>query len=172
MISARTFAALALATLAVGCSNDDEDLTTSNAAIVQFVNASSGGSHTTTNGGVSLGTALASNSASTSCVLVAPGSQTMTFTQNGTTTSTLGTNLVAGQRYTVVVRGTGANTTSFIVPENYTAQTAGNYGVRFINATGSGGDVYVTSATGALGTTPTTSLSSGSSTGGTTGTNG
>jgi hypothetical protein len=174
MLSARYFAALALVSLVVvGCDDDDNDiLGPNNSAVVQFVNASSAGTLTTSSNGTTLGTAVGSQAGSTSCTFVSPGSRTLTFSQNGSTTSTLNTNFVAGQRYTVVLQGTGANTSSYVIPENYTTQTAGNYGLRVINATGSAGDVYVTSATGALGTTPTASLASGAATGGTTGTNG
>jgi hypothetical protein len=73
-------------------------------------------------------------------------------------------NFPAGQAYTVVFYG---NNNVQVYPETYTAPGSGNYAVRFINATGNAGNVFVTApgASIASSATPAVSNLSGSSAG-------
>ena len=73
MLLRKAACALALVSLVTAC-NDEDALSPSNAALVQFVNASSTGPVTTTNAGAAIGSTLDFGSASSSCVLVPAGS--------------------------------------------------------------------------------------------------
>ncbi len=172
MFTRRTGCALALLALAVACSDDDTDLTSANAAIVQFVNASTIAS-VTTSGGSTVGANLGPQQASSTCMLVSPGTQSLGFSSGGATIGTMSSmNLQAGQRYTVVLAGTTTANSTLVFPENFTTQSSGNYGVRFINATTQAGDIYVTTPAGAITGTANASLAAGAASGGSTGTNG
>lgn len=119
-----------------------------------------------------MGSALNFQSASSACQLVSPGSS-LGFAENGTSlTTTSATTLAAGQRYTVILYGTGTTRQMMVLPEVFPTITAGNYGLRIVNATSQAGNIYVTTPTGAATGTATTTLTSGAATGGTTGTNG
>jgi hypothetical protein len=165
--------ALGLLAFAAACdSDDDTGLTSSNAALVQFVNASTITS-ATASGGTTIGGSLGSQQASSTCMLVSPGTQSLGFTNGGATIGTSATtNLQAGQRYTVILRGNSTSNSTIVLPENYTTQSSGNYGVRFINATSQAGDIFVTTPTGTISGTANSSLAAGAASGGTTGTNG
>jgi len=165
---------LALLTLVAvaACNDDDEALTVANAASVQFVNAGTAGTVFGTNGSTALSTSLATGAASSTCVLVAPGSS-LGFSESGiSVTSSSSTSLVAGQRYTAVLTGTGTSRTMFVLPEITGTITTGNYGLRIINATSQTGNIFVTTPTGSATGTATSTLGASTATGGTTGTNG
>src|SRR4051812_38269599 len=148
MFARYTLCAVSLLALAAACGDDDTELTSSNAALVQFVNASTIAT-ATASGGTTLGGSLGSQQASSNCMLVAPGTQSLGFTNGAGATigTSSSTNLQAGQRYTVVLTGNATANSTLVFPENYTTQSSGNYGVRFINATNQAGDIYVTSPT-------------------------
>src|SRR4051812_38570 len=170
MFARYTLCAVSLLALAAACGDDDTELTSSNAALVQFVNASTITS-ATASGGTTLGGSLGSQQATTNCMLVAPGTQSLGFTNGAATIGTSSTtNLQAGQRYTVVLSGNTTASSTLVFPENYSTQSAGNYGVRFINATSQAGDVYVTTPTGSVSGTANSSLAAGGASGGSTGT--
>ena len=74
---------------------------------------------------------------------------------NAGTTSGLGQleyNFEAQKSYTVVFYGSN---TATVYPEVFTLPAAGNNALRFINATGSTGDLYLTTTTGAISGAPT-----------------
>jgi uncharacterized protein DUF4397 len=152
--------------LLVACGSSGNDvLGPSNSALVQFVNATPSGPVTMANGSSTVGTSLSSNQGSTYCVPVPTGSRTLSFSSGGSTiASAPATDFVAGQRYTVLLQGQGTGQSAIVMPENYTAQTSGNYGLRVINATNAVGNVYVTTSTGSTAGTPTASLAPGTST--------
>lgn len=166
-------AAVLLAALAfvAGCDDDDDPLGPTNSASIQFVNASAGSTVTGAAGSQAVGSALTFQSGSLTCQYVSPGAA-LQFAENGTAVATSSAQVVAGQRYTAVLMGTGTARTMIVVPEVYTTQTTGNYGLRFINATSQTGNIFVTTPTGTVSGTANATLTSGTATGGTTGTNG
>lgn len=143
-------------------------------ARVQFINASS--STATTDvllNGNTVQSGLGFQQASTSCVLVPVGSRTLTFQSGGTAVANTGNfTFQPGGRYTVLLTGTGATRTATVLPDLYTAPATGQTAVRFVNATGTAGDVFFTTPTGTPSGTPTVAnLAPGQATGGTTGAN-
>lgn len=160
-----------VAVTALAC-NSDNSTGPENRARVQVVNASTGTATTNTMIGsqtVATGTAFGASNAS--CVLVPTGTQTVTFSSGGTNVATANADFRAGQRYTIVLTGTGATRAALVLPEStFTSATAGNNGIRFVNATGTAGDVWVTTPGGALsGNASVGNLAAGAATGGTTG---
>jgi hypothetical protein len=106
--------------------------------------------------------------AGSSCIDV-PVGQSLSFRATGSTTD-IGANatpgFTAGQNYTVLLYRSGTTTRSIVLNDNgVTAPTSGNNALRFFNATGTAGDVYVTSSGGAISGTPSSSnLAAGTST--------
>jgi hypothetical protein len=180
----KPYAMLALAATSivlVGCDDDDDDglTTVQPTALVRVVNASS----TTSTADVfvgtqstALGTGIAAGSASTNCLAVPAGTQSLNFRQGGGTTNVAtGTpfNFVSGQRYTAILTGTGTGTDTrqvvVLTDQDVTAPAAGQNAIRFFNATGTTGNIYVTAPGATLGTANQTGLTSGTATTGGTG---
>lgn len=179
----KSYALLALAATSVvlvGCDDDDDDLTTVQpTALVRVVNASPatatadlfvGTQSTALASGVGTGTA------GQSCVNVPAGNQTLNFRQGGTTTNAASAspfNFVAGQRYTVILTGSGttagARQAVVLTDDAVTAPAAGQNAIRFFNATGATGNVFVTTPSATLGTANQTGLASNTATTGGTG---
>lgn len=158
-------AATALCTLSIlaACSSSKDETTENNTtSMVRVVNASSSTTGLNAMAGstsLSNGLNFQNTNMAASCVSIPSGSQTINFT-NGTSTTGIGSvtyNFLPGQAYTVVYYG---NNNAVVYPETYTAPTAGNYAVRFINATGNSSDFYVT-APGATLTSTSTASSAG-----------
>ena len=148
----------ALVTVAACSDDDDDDGPTGNQgqATVRVVNASSANATVSVlNGNTTLAPSVAFGTAG-SCVTVPAGSQTLTF-RSGTTNvaATAATPFTANTKYTVVLTGSGATAAATVLPDAFTAPTAGNNVVRFVNATGTAGDVFLTTADGAGTGTPT-----------------
>ena len=89
---------------------------------------------------------------SQSCVQVPAGEQALVFSAGGMSLATTAHNFEANRRYTAILVSSGSIVRALVVPDNETA-VAGNNGLRFINATSTSGDVYVTPAGGAVGPT-------------------
>ena len=145
--------ALVLAALVftAACDDDDDDDGTgpTGQAQVRVVNATPDNATVSVlNGNTTLANSLAFGT-NAACVTVPAGSQTLTF-RSGTTTlaTTTATNFANGGRYTVVLSGSGATPTATVYTDTYTAPTAGNNVLRFINTTSTAGDVYLTTAEG------------------------
>jgi hypothetical protein len=171
------FLALAATSIVlVGCDDDDDDtgVEPQPTALVRVVNASSS---TPTadlfvgNQSTALGSGIATGSAGAACFSVPAGSQTLSFRQGGGTTSiATGSpfNFVAGQNYTVVLTGSGtaagARQVLVLGDANVTAPATGQNAIRFVNATGASGDVYVTAPGAAAGTASQTGLASNTAT--------
>ena len=115
---------------------------------VRIVNASSGttGTVDVMNGTTSLATGLAFRATGTTCVNVPVGSRTLTFRSGTTDVASVTSNVAAGNKYTLVLSGTGTTRTATLLTDNATAPTTGNAAVRFVNATGTAGDVHATPA--------------------------
>ena len=150
---------LGLATLVVlvACGSD-KATSPGTTATVRVVNASSSTSslnaNTAGNQSLSSGLNFQNTNASATCSTVNSGSQTINFT-SGTAATNIGAvtyNFLPGKNYTVVYYGTN---NVAVYPETFTAPTTGNMALRFINATGSAGDVYLTTPTGTISGTPT-----------------
>ncbi len=127
-------------------------------AHVRIVNASSSTSslNATSTGSQSLSSGLnfQNTNATATCGTVNSGSQTINFT-SGTSTTNIGSvtyNFLPGQNYTIVYYGTN---NAVVYPETFTAPATGNMALRFINATGSAGDIYLTTPTGPISGAPT-----------------
>lgn len=147
-ITAQIVSLVALASVitVVGCSKDDNTSPSNNTANVRIINASS----TTTGlnamaGSTSLSSGLnfQNTNMPATCAAIPAGTQTINFT-SGTSSTNIGSvanyDFQAGQNYTVVYYG---NNNAVVYPESFTSPTSGNYGARFINATGSPLDIYV-----------------------------
>jgi hypothetical protein len=167
----RTVLAFVALTAVVACDDDDDLFTPQNSAIVQFVNAGSSGTVTGTAASGAVGTALTTGTASSTCVLVSPGSS-LGFAENGTSITTSTATVAAGQRYTAILQGSGTSRTMLVVPEVVGTIAAGNYGLRIVNATSQTGNIFVTTPTGTATGTATSTLSAGAATGGNTGVSG
>jgi hypothetical protein len=144
-----------VSTLAVAACSDKDVTLPQSAATVRFVNASS--TNATANGTVG-GTAVAPNVAfqtgSATCIDIPDGTQTVGFTSS--TGAAIGSgasnNFIAGQSYTVVLLSNG---TTAVYQDQFNTPTAGNNGIRFVNATATAGDIFGTTATGTVAGTPT-----------------
>jgi hypothetical protein len=160
-------------TMLAACSDDDTTNPTTQTARVRVVNLD----QTSANAGLySNGNLVGSNvgfgAAGANCIDV-PVGQSLSFRAAGATTD-LTTNaspgLTAGQNYTVVLYRSGATAQSAILSDNgITAPTADNNGIRFFNATGTAGDIYVTAPNGTISGTPSSAnLAAGTATTGAT----
>jgi hypothetical protein len=143
--------------LIAGCSGSDAS-SPSEAANVRIVNASvSAGPITANAEGRTIATNVAfqTSTLSGSCGTVEKGGdEQIDFVAAGTT-SGLGNvkyNFVPQQSYTVVFYG--ANTAT-VYPDQFTTPSSGNNAIRFINATGTAGDVYLTSPSASITGSPT-----------------
>jgi hypothetical protein len=161
------------AALLGACSSDKGTGPAVQTATVRVVNVSS------TNASVGLfagNQALGSNvnfgSGSATCVN-APVGQSLSFRAAGQTANlaTIATpNLSANQRYTVVLHGAGANVQATVLNDAaLPTPTAGNNALRFFNATGTAGDIWVTTPGGVLtGAASASNLAAGQATAGAT----
>ncbi|HEX8850051.1 MAG TPA: DUF4397 domain-containing protein [Gemmatimonadaceae bacterium] len=173
--SIHRLAATAALGLAVACNSSDNNSTnpTPQTARVRVVNLSPGQASAGlyANGNL-VGSNVSFGSAGTTCFDV-PVGQTLSFRGAGSTTdltSNASAGLQAGQKYTIVLRGSGAQATSTILSDaTLGTATTGNNSLRFFNGTGTAGDVWVTTSGGATTGSPTVSnLGAGvSTTGGT-----
>ena len=158
------------ATLAlVACDDDDDIVSPQQTARVRVVNlnpnASSVGLFAN---GSAIGSNVAFGTAGATCVDV-PIGQALTFRTAGSTsnlTSVQTTSLTANQNYTIVLYGNNTTPQSAVLSDNgVTAPTAGNAAIRFFNASGTAGDIYVTSPNGTLpGTANAANLAAGQAT--------
>jgi len=149
-------AVLATLPLLVACKSD-KSTSPPATANVRVVNASSNTTALNATAGtqsLSSGLNFQNGNAAATCASVNAGTQTVNFT-SGTSTTNIGSvnyNFQAGQNYTVVYYGTN---NAVVYPETFTAPATGSMALRFINATGSAGDVYLTTPTGTVSGTPT-----------------
>ena len=171
----------ALSIVLVGCDDDDDNGTQpQQTALVRVVNASPSTATADVfvgNQSTALGSGIATGTAGASCFQVPAGSQTLNFRQGGSTAniaSASAFNFIAGQRYTVVLTGTGttAGSRNAVVlsdDASVTAPATGQNAIRFFNATGTTGNVFVTAPGAALGTASQTGLATNTATTGGTG---
>lgn len=164
-ITKHTLSLLALASVftAAACSSDKNTTGPNNTtAKVRIVNASSS---TTGLNAASGSSSLASglnfqnSNMQASCATIPAGTQSVNFTSGSSSTSIGGVsnyNFQAGKNYTVVYYG---NNNAVVYPETFTAPTSGNYVARFINATTSPMDIYVTAPGATLSSTSTPAVS-------------
>jgi hypothetical protein len=141
------------------CGSDNNTTAPNNStANVRIINASS----TTTGLNAMAGTTSLANGLSfqntnmqATCTTIPAGTQTINFT-SGTSATNIGSvsnfNFQPGQSYTVVFFG---NNKAVVLPESFTAPTSGNFMARFINATTSPLDIFVSPPTAALTATAT-----------------
>lgn len=164
-------AAISAIGLAVACNSDNSNSTNplAQTARVRVVNLSP---DQATAGLYANGNLVGSNvtfgSAGTTCIDV-PVGQTLSFRGAGSSTdiaSNATANLQAGQHYTIVLSGSGAQARSTVLSDQTLGTTTtGNNSLRFFNGTGSAGDVWVTTTGGATTGSPTVgNLGAGAST--------
>ena len=166
----------ALSIVLVGCGDDDDNGTQpQQTALVRVVNASSSTATADVfvgNQSTALGSGIATGTAGASCFQVPAGNQTLNFRQGGSTTNIASAtpfNFMAGQRYTVVLIGTGttAGSRSAVVltdDASVTAPATGQNAIRFFNAMGTTGNVYVTAPGATLGAASQTGLATNTAT--------
>lgn len=146
---------IALSMLAA-CGSDKTTSPTTTANI-RIVNASSSTTALNATSGttaLSGGLNFQNTNAAATCTKLNGGSQTINFT-SGSSSTNIGSvtyNFLPGQNYTVVYYGTN---NVVVYPETFTAPSTGNAALRFVNATGSAGDLYLTTPTGTISGTPT-----------------
>jgi hypothetical protein len=169
-----SLAALGALALTAACGNNDNNTTAPQPQVahVRIVNLDPSSS---TAGLYSNGTLFGSNvgfgAAAASCIDV-PVGQSLSFRAGGSGTD-IGANatpgFVAGQNYTVVLYRSGSTAQSAVLSDNnITAPGTGQNALRFFNATGTAGDIYVTSNGATISGTPSASgLGAGASTTGT-----
>ena len=140
------------------CSSDKNTSPNNSTANVRIVNASSSTTGlNATAGSTSLANGLAfqNTNMQATCAAIPAGTQSINFT-SGSSSSNIGSvsnyNFQAGQNYTVVYYG---NNNAVVYPENFTAPASGNYGARFINATGGPLDIYASAPGATLSSTST-----------------
>ena len=151
------FLALSLLTIsAAACGSDDTDtvgpppseqfarLRIVNAADIADVQVRRTGTNTP------LASDLDFRGVTQSCVQVPAGEQTLVFSSTGVELATTAFTFEANRNYTAFLVASGPTRRAVVVPDNETA-SAGNNALRFINATASAGDVYVTEPTGTPG---------------------
>ena len=171
----------ALSIVLVGCGDDDDTNGTApqQTALVRVVNASPTTATADVfvgNQNTALGSGIGTGAAGASCFQVPAGNQTLNFRQGGSTTNIASAtpfNFVAGQRYTVILTGSGttagARQAVVLSDDAVTAPTTGQNALRFFNATGATGNVHVTAPGAAAGTASQTGLASNTATTGGTG---
>lgn len=86
----------------------------------------------------------------TACALVPPGPRSLVFRVGGTDLATATATFEAGASYTALLVASGTTRRALVVADTAIAST-GNNALRFINATATAGDVYVTPPGGAVG---------------------
>ena len=166
----------ALAALGVAACSSDNTTAPGSTASVRIVNASSGTSSlNASSSGTPLATALAfqNTNAAAACVTVPAGTRTIDFSSTGGTgnVASVTSDFQAGQNYTVVLYGPSGSQKAVVMNDMFTAPSSGNNAIRFFNATGTAGDIYLTTPTATVSGTPTVSnLAAGSATGMTSGT--
>jgi hypothetical protein len=79
----------------------------------------------------------------TTCVEIPPGEHAFVFTSGDVELTTAVGTLGSGQRYTAFLTAAGPTRRAVVTSDNATAPTGLNL-LRFVNATSTGGDVYVT----------------------------
>ncbi len=162
IISAVAGVAVAVALTACGSDNTTSATTKNTAqlrivnatALSSTVNAASGGSSLMSN------LAFADTAAAARCVTVPAGNQSVNFTNSaGATLASTSSNFAAGQNYTVLLYGgaNGSATNAAVLSNQFTAPSAGNMGVRFVNLTGASGDIYAITPTGTVSGSPAVS---------------
>lgn len=149
-------AALASVGFVAGCSSDATN--PSKIANTRFVNASVGtASLTATNEGrgVASGLNFQNTNAPAGCSTVEEGSdEQIDFFLGGSSTSlgSIKAPIVAQKNYTVVFY---APNTAAVLQDQFTAPGAGFNALRFINATGAAGDIYLTTTAAVVSGSPT-----------------
>jgi Domain of unknown function (DUF4397) len=150
------FAVLSTICVLLAACGSDKSTSPTTTAQVRIVNASSsttGLNSTAGSQSLSSGLSFQNANAATTCSTINSGSQTINFTSGSSSTNigSVNYNFQPNQNYTVVYYGTN---NVVVYPETFTAPTTGNMALRFINATGSAGDLYVTTPTGTISGTP------------------
>ncbi|HYX83075.1 MAG TPA: DUF4397 domain-containing protein, partial [Gemmatimonadales bacterium] len=141
------------------CNNDNNGTNPPAQANVRVINASSNTTALNATAGsqsLSSGLNFQNTNAVASCAKVNAGSQTINFT-SGSSSTNIGSvtyNFQAGQNYTVVFYGSN---NAVVYPETFTAPGTGNMALRFINATATAGDIFLTTPTGTISGSPTIS---------------
>lgn len=147
--------AVASVALVAACSSDAFD--PNETAHVRMVNASASNTISATNEGrtVASGLTFQNGNGPASCATVEHGGDEDVTFNNSSTGAGLGVikyNFVAKNNYTVVFY---APNTISIYPETFTSPPAANNAIRFINATSTAGDIYLTQPADPIVGTPT-----------------
>ena len=161
----RTALLLAGLALVVGCGNGDNGVGVDQRASVRLVNAVPGsGPVDVMAGSATLASGLAYG-APGKCVEVSTGAQTLSFQSGGIAMATVNGTFSADGRYTALLHGDGTVQSASLLNDSFSTPAAGNNALRFFNATGSAGDVYVTVPGGAVTGTPSSgNVAAGSAT--------
>ncbi|MEJ7810810.1 MAG: hypothetical protein WKG32_10420 [Gemmatimonadaceae bacterium] len=163
--SITTLMALGAMTAVAACGDDDDPVQPPQQfAQVRVVNASSTASvGLFANGTAVTGSTVALAAGSATCVNV-PIGRSLSFRAAGSSTelATIATPLTANTPYTIVYYGNAQ--TAVLSDAGFTDPTTGNNGLRFFNATGTAGDIFVTAPNGTLGTASVPNLAAGTAT--------
>ena len=140
-----------LALAAAACDDDDDVTGPDDAALLRVVNAAPVADVQVRVVGTA--TPLASDldfrGSTQTCVEVPDGEQALVFSSSGVELATTAFTFERGLRYTAILVASGPTRRAVVLDDNEIVSTANN-GLRFINATPSPGDVYVTAPGGAV----------------------
>ncbi|HVX41588.1 MAG TPA: DUF4397 domain-containing protein [Gemmatimonadaceae bacterium] len=155
----RSLSVVALGTLFVvaACSKDgDNDITgTGTTATVGFVNATSNSNLSVANNGtVATGNGNLAFGGNSSCMVVNPNTNALTFTNaaTGATVTGFTPTFSTGGHYTVVAYTDAAGNTQFATLNNSFTPASGSAGLRVFNAASGSGNVFVLGNGATLGT--------------------
>ena len=144
------FGLVLLLALGVAACDDDDDPTQPNPdpALVRLVNAADVADVDVEIAGVAtpLATDLDFRESTQACVEVPAGNRTLVFSSTGIDLATVAFDFEENGRYTAVLVASGATRRAFVASDDETA-SAGNNALRFVNATTTAGDIYVTAPT-------------------------
>jgi hypothetical protein len=122
------------------------DTSTDQPPEIRVVNATTVSSVTVHLDGLELPIAtVASNSATSGCLLVAPGPHVVSFLRDGQVLDEFSINYARNARYVVYLTNVGTTYRAFAT-SNEQSVPAGSNGLTLINATTAAGDVYITAA--------------------------
>lgn len=141
------FGLVLLLAVGVAACDDDDDPVQPNPqpALVRLVNAADIPDVDVNIAGTTtpLATDLDFRESTPTCVQVPAGNRSLVFSSTGVDLATVAFDFEENERYTAVLVASGATRRAFVAPDDETA-SASNNALRFVNATSTPGDIYVT----------------------------
>ena len=145
---------LPCATTVIACDDDDRIVEPQPFATVRFFNAAAVDTLGVWRNGINAPFAFNRFRTASDCIAIPTATQALQFRQIRGTTELAAAqpDFEQGQRYTIVVSGSGQPRTTTVLRDEFTPPDMASILVRFINASSTPGDVHATPPGGALGT--------------------